>query len=179
MQWWNSDRVAVRAMGAWEVSPTDAPELHGMIDRLCVMADMPKPRVAIADTPIPNAFATADRRPVVGVRDDRPPADAGREELEGVLAHELSHVAHRDVLVMTVASTPASWPAWRARGAQYGFNLRRGGNDRRDDTTTAAAFIGLLIALVASLVTYAISFPAHRTLLSRYRECAPTAPAST
>ncbi len=64
---WNSDRVAVRAMGAWEVSPTDAPELHGMIDRLCVMADMPKPRVAIADSPIPNAFATGRLgRPVVG-----------------------------------------------------------------------------------------------------------------
>ncbi len=169
-QWWNSDRVAVRAMGAWEVSPTDAPELHGMIDRLCVMADMPKPRVAIADSPIPNAFATGrsvDRSLVCVTTGILQTLDA--EELEGVLAHELSHVAHRDVLVMTVASTAGIVAGMVARGAQYGFIFGGGGNDRRDDNNNGGAFIGLLIALVASLVTYAISFLLTR-LLSRYRE---------
>src|SRR5690349_6719279 len=105
-QWWSSDKVAMRAMRAREVSPQEAPELHEMIGRLCALADMPKPRVGIADTPMPNAFATgrSPSRSVVCVTTgilDRLTA----EELEGVLAHELSHVAHRDVLVMTVASS--------------------------------------------------------------------------
>ena len=105
-QWYSSDKVAMRAMRAREVSPEEAPELHGMIDRLCAMADMPKPRVGISDMDLPNAFATgrSPERAVVCVTTGilrRLTAD----ELEGVLAHELSHVAHRDVLVMTVASS--------------------------------------------------------------------------
>ena len=93
-------------MRAREVSPQEAPELHGMIDRLCAMADMPKPRVGIADMAIPNAFATGrspDRSVVCVTTGILRTLTA--EELEGVLAHELSHVAHRDVLVMTVASS--------------------------------------------------------------------------
>src|SRR3712207_3001131 len=102
-QWWSSDKVAMRAMRAREVTPEEAPELQGMIDRLCAMADMPKPRVGVADLDIPNAFATgrSPERAVVCVTT----GILGRltaEELEGVLAHELSHVAHRDVLVMTI-----------------------------------------------------------------------------
>jgi hypothetical protein len=103
-QWWFSDRIALFAMGGREVSPEEAPQLHGLVDRLCAMADMPKPRVAIADTDLPNAFATgrSPRRAVVcattGIMRRLDPP-----ELEGVLAHELSHVAHRDVTVMTVA----------------------------------------------------------------------------
>ena len=170
-QWWNSDKLAVRAMGAREVSPTDAPELHGMIDRLCVMADMKKPRVAIADSPIPNAFATgrsADRSLVCVTTGILQTLNA--EELEGVLAHELSHVAHRDVLVMTVAASAGIVAGMVTRGAQYGF-MFGGGNGRRDsdDDNNGGGAAALVIALVVSLVVYAISFFLTR-LLSRYRE---------
>ena len=96
----------MRAMRAREVSPEEAPELHGMIDRLCALADMPKPRVGIADTDLPNAFATgrSPNRSVVCVTTGIL-RKLNAEELEGVLAHELSHVAHRDVMVMTIASS--------------------------------------------------------------------------
>ena len=111
----------MRAMRAREVTPEEAPELHGMIDRLCALADMPKPRVGIADLDLPNAFATgrSPDRAVVCVTT----GILGRlsaEELEGVLAHELSHVAHRDVLVMTVASSAGIVAGMLTRGAQYG-----------------------------------------------------------
>jgi heat shock protein HtpX len=120
-QWYNSDKMALRAMRAREVAPHEAPELHGMIDRLCAMADMPKPRVAISYTDMPNAFATgrSPSRSAVCVTTgilDRLTA----EELEGVLAHELSHVAHRDVLVMTVASSAGIAAGMLTQGAQYG-----------------------------------------------------------
>lgn len=171
-QWWNSDKLAVRAMGAREVGPTDAPELHGMIDRLCVMADMKKPRVAIADSPIPNAFATGrstDRALVCVTTGILQTLDA--EELEGVLAHELSHVAHRDVLVMTVAASAGIVAGMVTRGAQYGFMFGGGGNGRRDsnDDNNGGGAAALVMALVVSLVVYAISFFLTR-LLSRYRE---------
>ncbi|GAB3667015.1 zinc metalloprotease HtpX [Nocardioides korecus] len=170
-QWWNSDKVAIKAMGAWEVGPDDAPELHGMIDRLCLMADMPKPRVAISDSAIPNAFATGrsvDRSVVCVTTGILQTLDA--EELEGVLAHELSHVAHRDVLVMTVASTAGIVAGMVARGAQYGFMFGGGNVGRRDDdNNNGSGFVGLVLALAAALVTYAISFLLTR-LLSRYRE---------
>src|SRR5918996_4461892 len=120
-QWYNSDKVAMRAMRAREVTPEQAPELHGMIDRLCAMADMPKPRVGIADTHVPNAFATGrspDRSVVCVTTGILQTLDA--EELEAVLAHELSHVAHRDVLVMTIASSAGITAGMLAQGAQYG-----------------------------------------------------------
>src|SRR5687767_11194417 len=120
-QWWSSDKVAMRAMRAREVSPEEAPELHGMIDRLCALADMPKPRVGIADTDLPNAFATgrSPNRAVVCVTTGiLRKLDA--EELEGVLAHELSHVAHRDVMVMTIASSAGIVAAMLTRSAQFG-----------------------------------------------------------
>jgi heat shock protein HtpX len=163
-QWYNSDTLALKAMRARIVTPEDAPELHGMIDRLCAMADMPKPRVGISYTDLPNAFATgrSPNRAAVCVTTgilDRLTA----EELEGVLAHELSHVAHRDVLVMTLASSAGIIAGMATRGAQYGAIFgRRGSNN------SAGAF-GFLIALVISLVVYAISFFLTR-LLSRYRE---------
>jgi heat shock protein HtpX len=142
-QWYSSDKVAMRAMRAREVTPEEAPELHGMIDRLCAMADMPKPRVGVADLSLPNAFATgrSPERSVVCVTTGILGLLTA-DEMEAVLAHELSHVAHRDVLVMTVASSAginnSGAPTW-------------------------------LIALVISLVVYAISFFLTR-LLSRYRE---------
>ncbi len=161
-QWWSSDKLAMRAMRAREVSPEEAPELHGIIDRLCALADMPKPRVGIADMALPNAFATGrspDRSVVcvttgiLGVLDT--------EELEAVLAHELSHVAHRDVLVMTLASSAGILAGMLTRGAQFG-GLSRG----RGNGGTLPAF---LVALAVSLVVYAASFVLLR-LLSRYRE---------
>src|SRR4249920_2050979 len=103
-QWYFSDKLALAAMRAREVTPNEAPELHGMIDRLCALADMPKARVAITDTDVPNAFATGrspDHAVVCVTTGIMRRLDA--EELEGVLSHELSHVAHRDVLVMTIA----------------------------------------------------------------------------
>jgi heat shock protein HtpX len=169
-QWYSSDKVAMRAMRAREVTPEEAPELHGMIDRLCALADMPKPRVGIADLDLPNAFATGrspDRAVVCVTTGILQRLTA--EELEGVLAHELSHVAHRDVLVMTVASSAGIVAGMLTRGAQYGgmFGGRRGGNNN-----------GLpvwLVVLVVSLVVYAISFLLLK-LLSRYRElCADRA----
>jgi heat shock protein HtpX len=162
-QWYQSDTVAMRAMRAREVTPQEAPELHGMIERLCALADMPKPRVGVADTDLPNAFATGrspERSVVVVTTGIMRRLDA--EELEGVLAHELSHVAHRDVLVMTVASSAGIIASMLTRGSQYGAMF---GGRRRDSN-------GLplwLVVLVVSLVVYAVSFLLLR-LLSRYRE---------
>ena len=164
-QWYNSDTIALKAMKSRVVTPEEAPELHGMIDRLCAMADMPKPRVGISYTDLPNAFATgrSPNRSVVCVTTgilDRLTA----EELEGVLAHELSHVAHRDVLVMTLASSAGIVAGMLTRGAQYGAIFGRRSNDNN-----GAGAIGFLIALVISLIVYAVSFLLTR-LLSRYRE---------
>lgn len=163
-QWYNSDTVAMKAMRAREVSPEQAPELHEMINRLCTLADMPKPRVGIADTDLPNAFATGrspQRSVVVVTTGILRRLDA--EELEGVLAHELSHVAHRDVLVMTVASSAGIVAGMLARGSQYGAIF---GGGRRDNNNGLPVW---LVVLLVSLVTYAISFFLLK-LLSRYRE---------
>jgi heat shock protein HtpX len=172
-QWWRSDTVAMRSMNAYEVTPEQAPELHGMIDRLCALADMPKPRVAIADTDLPNAFATgrSPERSVVCVTTGIL-RTINAEELEGVLAHELSHVAHRDVLVMTVAASAGITAGMVTRGAQYGA-LGLGGRSRNNNDSNSGA--ALILLLVVSLVVYAISFLFLR-LLSRYRElCADRA----
>jgi len=162
-QWWSSDKVAMKAMRAREVTPEQAPELHAMIDRLCAMADMPKPRVGIADMNIPNAFATGrspDRSVVCVTTGILGMLTA--EELEGVLAHELSHVAHRDVLVMTLASSAGIAAGMLTRAAQFG-GLTRGRNNNQ------GAMAGVMLALLVSLVVYAVSFFLTR-LLSRYRE---------
>jgi heat shock protein HtpX len=167
-QWYNSDKVALKAMRARVVAPQEAPELHAMVDRLCAMADMPKPTVAIAYTDMPNAFATG-RSPshaavcvTTGIL-DRLTVD----ELEGVLAHELSHVAHRDVMVMTLASSAAIITGMVLRGAQYG-GLGMLGGGRRDNNNGLPVW---LLVLAVSIVVYAISFLAIK-LLSRYRELA-------
>jgi heat shock protein HtpX len=164
-QWWFSDKAAMRAMRAREVTPEEAPELHGMIDRLCALADMPKPRVAVADTQLPNAFATgrSPERSVVCVTTGILQI-LDVEELEGVLAHELSHVAHRDVLVMTVAASAGIVAGMVTRGAQFGAL----GWGRRSNNNNGGG-IGLFAVLIISLVVYAVSFLLLR-LLSRYRE---------
>jgi heat shock protein HtpX len=166
-QWYQSDTIAMRAMRAREVAPHEAPELHAIIDRLCALANMPKPRVAIAYTDMPNAFATgrSPSRSVVCVTTgilDR----LTIEELEGVLSHELSHVAHRDVLVMTLASSAGIITGMLMRGSQYGVYGIFG--RRSNDNNGVPVW---LLVLVASIVAYVISFLALK-MLSRYRELA-------
>lgn len=159
-QWHFSDKLALKSIGGREVTPEQAPELHGMIDRLCALADMPKPRVAVADTDMPNAFATgrSPKHSVVCVTTGiMQRLDA--EELEGVLSHELAHVANRDVSVMTVASS---------LGLLAGFITRWGmffGGGRNKNSNGP----GFLVVLLVSMVVYAISFLLTRSL-SRYRE---------
>jgi heat shock protein HtpX len=159
-QWYFSDKLAMAAMRAREVTPEQAPELHGMIERLCALADMPKPRVAIADTDIPNAFATgrSPNHSVVCVTSGIL-RRLDRDELEGVLSHELSHVAHRDVAVMTIAGF---------LGVAAGLVMRWGlyfGGGRRDNNGVPV----WLIIWLGSIVVYFISFLLTR-VLSRYRE---------
>jgi heat shock protein HtpX len=164
-QYWFSDRIALYAMRGRIVSPEEAPQLHGVIDRLCALADMPKPRVAIADVDLPNAFATGrnpDKAVVCVTTGILRRLDT--DELEGVLAHELSHVAHRDVAVMTIASFLGVLAGLITRFGLYGG---LGGGRGRDQNT---AVIVLTIVLVSAAV-YAISFLLTRAL-SRYRELA-------
>jgi heat shock protein HtpX len=156
-----SDKLALRAVGAREVSPQQAPQLHAMIERLCVQADLPKPRVAIMDSTMPNAFAMGRSKKhatvccTTGILDLLAPA-----ELEGVLAHELTHVINRDVMVMTIASFFATVAAYIM---QFGFFFGGGGDD--DDNA------GFLALIVVSFLVYAISFILIQAL-SRYREYA-------
>ena len=163
-----SDKIALRTAGAVEVSPQQAPELHGIVDRVCALADMPKPRVAIARTPIPNAFATgrnADKAVLCVTTSLMDRLD--NAELEGVIAHELSHVAHKDVQVMTIASFLAIVAALLIRIAFYG-ELFGGGRGRGGNNNQNAALV-MLALMAVSIVVYAISFLLIR-LLSRYRE---------
>ena len=165
-----SDKIALAAAGAKEVSPQQAPELHGIVDRLCALADMDKPRVAIAPTALPNAFATGrnSKNSVLCVTEGLLyNSKLTQEELEGVLAHELSHVAHRDVQVMTYASLLAIVAGLLVRFAFYSELF--GGGRRSDSNGQAALLIPLI--MLASAVVYAISFLLIR-LLSRYRELA-------
>jgi len=163
-----SDKIALATAGAHEVSPTDSPEaarLHGIVDRLCALADMPKPRVAIADTDMPNAFATgrnADHAVVCATRGILRRLE--NDELEGVLAHEMSHVAHKDVQVMTIASFLAIIAALLVRIAFYGELF--GGGRRSNDSNAGVVMLALM---AVSIVVYAVSFLLIR-LLSRYRE---------
>jgi heat shock protein HtpX len=158
-QWYFSDKIAMAAMRAREVSPEEAPELHAMVDRLCALADMPKPRVAITDTDIPNAFATgrSPRSAVVCVTTGIM-RRLDNEELEGVLSHELSHVAHRDVAVMTIAGFLGI-----AAGIFMRWGMFMGGGRNRDSQ------VPFLVIWLGSIVVYFISFLLTR-VLSRYRE---------
>jgi heat shock protein HtpX len=167
-----SDKIALRTAGAREVSPNESDEaarLHGIVDRLCALADMPKPRVAIARTPMQNAFATgrnADHAVLcvtTGLLDGRLTPD----EIEGVIAHEMSHVAHKDVQVMTIASFLAIIAALLIRISFYG-ELFGGGRGRNNNGNALPI---LAVIMVVSIVVYAVSFLLIR-LLSRYRELA-------
>jgi heat shock protein HtpX len=166
VQYWYSDRIALYAMHGRLVTPEEQPQLHGVIDRLCATADMPKPRVAISDMDLPNAFATgrnADHAVVCATTGLMRRLET--EELEGVLAHELSHVAHRDVAVITIASFLGVIAGLVVRFAFYSQLF--GGRDQRDQNTAAA----LALVMAVSALVYAISFLLIRAL-SRYRELA-------
>ena len=164
-----SDKIALAAAGAQIVTPQQAPKLHGIVDRLCALADMDKPRVAIAPARMLNAFATGrnSKNSVLCVTDGLLRAKLTDAELEGILAHELSHVAHKDVQVMTVASLLAIVAGLLVRFAFYSELF---GGDRRGGNNSQAALLIPLI-MVASALVYAISFLLIR-VLSRYRELA-------
>ena len=158
-QFFFSDKIALAAMGAKVVGPEQAPGLHAMIERLCIQADLPKPKIAVADTPMPNAFAMG-RSPknatvcaTTGIMETLAP-----HELEGVMAHELAHVKNRDVLIMTIASFFASIASMIA---QFGLFFGGGGDD--DDSPA------FLVVVLVSIAVYIISF-FLMLALSRYRE---------
>jgi heat shock protein HtpX len=167
VQLFASDKLALHAMGAREVSPQEAPQLHAMIERLCVQANLPKPRIAVANTPMPNAFAIG-RSPksatvcaTTGIMDLLSPA-----ELEGVMAHELTHVQNRDVMVMTIASFFATVASYIVQfGVFFGGGFGGGYGDSDDDGPGFAAVI------LVSILVYVVSFLLLQAL-SRYREFA-------
>jgi heat shock protein HtpX len=172
VQYWTSDKLALAASGAKVVSEQEAPELHAMVERLCAMAGLPKPRVAVIPSDVPNAFATG--------RNPKHAAVAVTEglwrrlepqEIEAVLAHELSHIANRDVLIMTLASFFAMLAALITRWGLY-FGMWGGGmgGGNRDNNGNNQVPVWLII-FVVSVITYAVSFILIR-MISRYREYA-------
>jgi heat shock protein HtpX len=173
VQYWTSDKLALAASGAKIVTAEQAPQLHAMVERLCAMADLPKPRVAIVPSSVPNAFATG-RNPkhaaiavTQGLWDRLEP-----REVEAVLAHEMSHVANRDVLIMTIASFFAMLAAMITRWGLY-FGMFSGGGyggGNRNNNNQNQVPVWLII-FVVSVVVYALSFILIRTI-SRYREYA-------
>jgi heat shock protein HtpX len=170
-QYFTSDKLALAASGAKIVERHEAPELHDMVERLCAMSDLPKPRVAVVDTDVPNAFATGrnPKHAVVAVTTGLW-RRLDEKEIEGVLAHELSHIANRDVLIMTVASFFALLAALLTRIGLYAGFFGGFGGGRNSNNNNNAVPVWLIVTLV-SIVVYAISFVLIRTI-SRYREYA-------
>jgi heat shock protein HtpX len=167
-QFFASDALALRAMGAKEVSPAEAPELHAMIDRLCIQADIPKPKIAVADTRMPNAFALGRSQKhatvcaTTGILNLLSPA-----ELEGVMAHEITHIVNRDVAIMTMASFFASIASMIVQfGFFFGGGFGGGYSSSDDDDNPSFAML-----ILVSVVVYAVSFLLMQAL-SRYREFA-------
>jgi heat shock protein HtpX len=173
VQYWTSDKLALAASGAKVVTPEQAPDLHAMVERLCALADLPKPRIAVIPSDVPNAFATGrgPKHAAVAVTEGLWRRLEPRE-VEAVLAHELSHIANRDVLIMTVASFFAMIAALITRwGFYFGMfgGFGGGGGDRRGNDNNQVPV--WLIVFAVSIVTYAVSFILIRTI-SRYREYA-------
>ncbi len=171
-QYYFSDKIAMFAMHAKEVTPQEAPALHGVVDRLCALADMPKPRVAIAQTDVPNAFATG-RSPKAAVvcattgllrRLDEP-------EVEAVLAHEISHVAHRDVAVMTIASGLGMIAGLLTRVMFYSELFGGGGRGGNNNNSGGQLVLIEMAVMLVSIIVYFVSFLLTMAL-SRYRELA-------
>jgi heat shock protein HtpX len=173
VQYWTSDKLALAASGAKIVSREEAPDLHAIVERLCAMADLPKPRIAVIPTDVPNAFATgrSPKHAAVAVTNGlwkrlEP------QEIEAVLAHELSHIANRDVLIMTVASFFAMLAALITRwGLYFGMFGGFGGGGNRNNNNGGNQLPVWLIVFVVAAITYAVSFVLIRTI-SRYREYA-------
>jgi heat shock protein HtpX len=162
VQLFGSDKLAMAAMGLKEVSPEEEPELHGIVDRLCVQADLPKPRVCVMETSMPNACAMGRSQKSATVCATRGILELlSPAELEGVMAHELTHVINRDVMVMTLASFFATLASMIAQFALF-FGGGYGGDEEERD---------IMIVVLVSVVVYALSFVLLRTL-SRYREFA-------
>ena len=168
-QYFTSDKIALAASGAKVVGPEEAPQLHEMIERLCGLADLPKPRVAVIESDVPNAFATGRNKKhaavavTTGLWNRLEP-----REVEGVLAHELSHIANRDVLVMTVAGFFAMVAALLTRFGLYSGMFGGFGGGNRDNNNSVPVW---LIVLLVSIVTYFLS-QILILALSRYREFA-------
>jgi heat shock protein HtpX len=166
-QLFTSDKIAMATMGVKEVSPAEEPELHGIIERLCVQADLPKPRVCVMETQMPNAFAMGRTRKSTTVCATRGILDLlSPAELEGVMGHELTHVINRDVMVMTLASFFATLASLIAQFALFfggGFGGGYGRNQNEEEE--------VMVVLLVSVLVYAISFLLLRAL-SRYREFA-------
>jgi heat shock protein HtpX len=162
VQLFGSDKLATASLGLKEVTPDQEPELHGIIDRLCVQADLPKPRVCVMETPMPNAMALGRSQKSAtvcatrGILDMLSPA-----ELEGVMAHELTHVINRDVMVMTLASFFASLASLIVQFSFF-FGGGFGGEEEERD---------IMLVILVSVVVYVVSFVLLRAL-SRYREFA-------
>jgi heat shock protein HtpX len=173
VQYWTSDKLALAASGAKIVSREEAPDLHAIVERLCAMADLPKPRIAVIPTDVPNAFATgrSPKHAAVAVTNGlwkrlEP------QEIEAVLAHELSHIANRDVLIMTVASFFAMLAALITRwGLYFGMFGGFGGGNRSNNNNGGNQIPVWLIVFVVAAITYAVSYILIRTI-SRYREYA-------
>jgi heat shock protein HtpX len=172
LQYWFSDKIALWGMRGKIVTPEQAPQLHGAVDRLCALADMPKPRVAIANTDMPNAFATG-RSPKSAVvcatsgllrRLDEP-------ELEAVLAHEISHVAHRDVAIMTIASSLGVLAGLLTRVMLFSTMFGGGRGGGRNNQGGGQLILMEMAIMLVSMVVYAISYLLTMAL-SRYRELA-------
>jgi heat shock protein HtpX len=172
-QYFTSDKLALAASGAKIVSPEEAPQLHAIVERLCAMADLPKPKVAMIDTDMPNAFATgrSPKHAAVAVTSGLM-RRLEPEEVEGVLAHELSHIANRDVLVMTVASFFAMLAGVLTRFGLYAgmFGGGYGGGNRNSNGNNNQVPVWLIV-LAVSVIVYVVSWVLIRTL-SRYREFA-------
>ena len=161
VQLFGSDKIAFATMGVKEVSPAEEPELHGIIERLCVQADLPKPRVCVMETSMPNAFAMGRSKKSTSVCATRGILDLlSPAELEGVMAHELTHVINRDVLVMTLASFFATLASIII---QFAFFFGGGGSSEEEED--------IMIVVLVSVLVYAVSFILLRAL-SRYREFA-------
>jgi heat shock protein HtpX len=166
-QFFGSDKLALRSMGAREVSPQEAPEFHAMIERLCVQADIPKPKVALVNSPVPNAFAlgrsqkSATVCATTGIMDLLSPS-----ELEGVMAHEITHIVNRDVMIMTLAGFFASIASTIV---QFGFFFGGGfGGGYSDDDEDGPSF---MVIILVSAIVWVVSFFLMQAL-SRYREFA-------
>ena len=165
-QYYTSDKLALKASGAKVVERDEAPQLHELVERLCAMADLPKPRVAIIDTDVPNAFATGRSPKHAAVAVTRGLWQRLEpQEVEGVLAHELSHIGNRDVLIMTLASFFAMLAGVLTRFGLYSGMF--GGGRSRDNNSVPV----WLIVLVVSVVTYFLS-QILILAISRYREFA-------